>query len=49
LVAEPVLLRAERPAAVLEGPASLWYNPAAAPAIGLAAPVKRLLQSLHTD
>jgi len=43
----PLLLHTEEAAqAVLEGELQLWYNLAQAPALGLAAPVSRLLDSL---
>ncbi len=43
----PVLLQLRRePDRIAEGPAQVWYNPLQPPALGLAAPVKQLLQKL---
>ena len=47
LQAELLLLRATGPTAVLEGAPRLWYNPAAPDELGLAAPVKRLLETFQ--
>ncbi len=38
-----------RPAAIMEAPDSLWYNMRQPPAVGLAAPVTRLLAKLNSE
>ena len=43
---EPLPLRLVRPRGVMEGATTLWYNPRAPQALGLAAPVARLLDKI---
>ena len=46
LVVTPLLTRCEGPAAVMDAPRSLWYNPRQPARVGLPAPIKTLLDGL---